>query len=215
MARCRLVRPEFFTHEELHAAEVASGYPLRVAYAGLWCIADREGRFKWKPGTLKLAILPYDPVDFEDVLMALVATGNVESYIVDGKRYGWIPTFLDHQTPHHREPPSVLPAPHKKKAGAKSGPSPVPSTDEPRASLTDTETVAVPETETEAVAVTESDTEVKASAQLPCSPFSALGPNGGESPEEKRIRMRAGLAALMRGSATTGIPGDVHPKIFA
>jgi len=211
MARCRLIRPEFYTHIELYRAERDTGLPLRVAFSGLWCVADREGRFEWKPEILKLAVLPFDTVDFEVVLMALCEAGFIQRYAVSGKVYGLVPTFTVHQKPHHREPPSRLPAPPSEKAPEKPGPGRALAV--PR--LTDTETDTESETDTEAVAVTESDTEVKASANLPRTPFSALGPNGGESPEEKRIRMKAGLKALMRGSATAGNPGVAQPEIVA
>lgn len=111
MARSRIVKPEFFQHAELFDAERSSGFPLRVAFAGLWCQADREGRFVWKPRQLKLHILPYDEVDFSDVLDALERAGFIQSYVVDGRRYGVIPTFADHQSFHHRELQSKLPVP--------------------------------------------------------------------------------------------------------
>ena len=58
MARIRTIKPEFFRHEALFEAEQATGLPLRVAYAGLFTAADREGRFKWSPRSLKLDCLP-------------------------------------------------------------------------------------------------------------------------------------------------------------
>jgi hypothetical protein len=54
MARIRTVKPDLFRHEGLFDAERASGLPLRIAFAGLWTAADREGRFAWSPRTLKL-----------------------------------------------------------------------------------------------------------------------------------------------------------------
>lgn len=185
MARCRLIRPEFFTHEALYDAEQASGFPLRVAYAGLWTVADREGRFQWRPRVLKLDILPHDAVDFEAVLMALVHAGFVETYTVAGARYGLIPAFTRHQKPHHREPASTLPPPGYEKAPEKPGPSTVKAV--PR--LTDTETVTG-NRNTEAVAVTESDTEVP-SSNAPLPP----GLNA-ESYDEKKARMSLGFRAL-------------------
>lgn len=103
MARQRLVKPEFFQHEELHRAELVSALPLRVAYIGLWCQADRRGLFAWKPGRLKLNILPFDTVDFSSVLDALESAGFVRSYVVDGQRFGCIPAFAKHQSFHVRE----------------------------------------------------------------------------------------------------------------
>lgn len=111
MARTRTIKPEFFAHAELYDAEQATGLPLRIAFAGLWCQADREGRFAWKPRELKLGVLPHDPLDFADVLDALDRFGFVESYVVAGKRYGVIPTFKAHQHCHIKEAPSRHPAP--------------------------------------------------------------------------------------------------------
>ncbi len=107
--RIRTVKPEFFQHEELFDAERETGLPLRIAYAGLWCYADREGRFKWRPRTLCLGILPYDGHDFSRVLDALAARGWVVHYASDGAEYGWLPTFLTHQVVNNRERDSVIP----------------------------------------------------------------------------------------------------------
>lgn len=111
MPRTRLIRPGFFKDADLYDAEVASGLPLRVAFAGLWTVTDREGRFVWKPREIKPDVLPHDPVDLAAVLDALEKHGFVQRYVVDSKSYGLIPSFKDHQTFHKTEPPSQLPAP--------------------------------------------------------------------------------------------------------
>jgi hypothetical protein len=109
MGRIRSIKPDFFRHEELYQSEHESGLPLRVAFAGLFTVADREGRFKWKPKTLKMDILPWDEVDFGAVLLSLRSYGFVKHYKVDGKEYGWIPTFKDHQVINNKEGKSTLP----------------------------------------------------------------------------------------------------------
>jgi hypothetical protein len=111
MARIRTIKPEFFRHETLFEAEQASGLPLRVAYAGLFTAADREGRFKWAPRALKLDCLPYDEVDFAAVLEALLAAGFIVKYQSDGESYGAIPSWQAHQRVNAREKESELPAP--------------------------------------------------------------------------------------------------------
>jgi hypothetical protein len=111
MARIRSIKPEFFRHLELYQAEVESGLPLRVAFPGLWVVADREGRFRWQPEVLKLDILPFDNIDFSRVLDALLTRGFLVKYEVSGKQYGFIPTFKHHQFINNRELPSVLPQP--------------------------------------------------------------------------------------------------------
>jgi hypothetical protein len=111
MARRRFVSPEFFQHGDLYDAELASGLPLRLAFAGLWTQCDRRGVFTYKPRELKLAILPYDTIDFAAVLKALEAAGFVIRYDVDGRQYGVIPSFSRWQSFHRDERPSDAPPP--------------------------------------------------------------------------------------------------------
>lgn len=110
MSRKRLIAPEFFAHGELYDAEVSSGLPLRLAFAGLWTVCDRRGLFTWKPRELKLDILPYDPVDFGAVLLALEAHGFVKRYVVEGRAFGHVPSFKRWQTFHTNEKPSDVPS---------------------------------------------------------------------------------------------------------
>lgn len=105
-----MIKPSFFKHAELYAAERETGLPLRIAFAGLWTVTDRAGRFRWK-SDLKPDILPYDECDVLDVLDALEQRGFVTSYVVAGKKYGLIPSFAEHQTFHKTERHSTLPAP--------------------------------------------------------------------------------------------------------
>lgn len=107
--RIRTIKPEFFHHEGLFDAESASGLPLRVAYAGLWCAADREGRFKWEPRRLGIQILPYDNVDFSRVLDALVTRGFLVKYRVGDACFGAIPSFNRHQIINNKERASEIP----------------------------------------------------------------------------------------------------------
>ena len=106
MARIRTIKPEFFTSED-----IVSLTPLaRVFYIALWCEADREGRFDWKPGTLKMRYLGGDDCDVNDVAQELFDAGLVVLYEVDGKRYAEIPTFKLHQVINNRESESTRPA---------------------------------------------------------------------------------------------------------
>jgi hypothetical protein len=117
--RIRTVKPEFFKHGGLYDAEQETGFPIRLAYEGLWCCADREGRFKWKPRELKLDVLPYDDVDFSSVMDELATRGYIVKYRYGENVFGYIPTFLNHQSINNRESASVLPGPPVvvKKAG--------------------------------------------------------------------------------------------------
>jgi hypothetical protein len=113
VARIRTIKPEFFRHADLYEAEKETGLPLRIAFAGLWTAADREGRFKWRPRELKLDCLPHDEVDFSRVLDALTTRGWLVRYAVNGVEYGAIPTWGSHQIINNRETASVIPTPNE------------------------------------------------------------------------------------------------------
>lgn len=107
--RIRTIKPEFFTHEGLYEAEASTGLPIRIAFAGLWCVADREGRFKWEPRRIGVQILPYDGIDFSRVMDALTTRGFIIKYRVNDAWFGCIPSFLKHQVINNRESKSNLP----------------------------------------------------------------------------------------------------------
>ena len=56
MPRIRYLKPEFFTDDDL----AEHSFETRLAYAGLWCHADKAGRLEDKPKFLKAVIFPYD-----------------------------------------------------------------------------------------------------------------------------------------------------------
>jgi hypothetical protein len=109
--RIRTIKPEFFNHEAIFELEKSTKLPLRLAYIGLWCAADREGRFKWEPRRLGVQIMPYDGVDFSRVLDALATRAFVVQYRVNDVCFGLIPSFIHHQVVNNRESASVLPEP--------------------------------------------------------------------------------------------------------
>ncbi len=111
MSRIRTIKPEFFLDERLYDLERETGLPIRVAYPGLWTQCDRAGRFEWRPRKLKVAILPYDDIDFSRVLHALTTRGFVQKYTANGEDFGFIPGFLEHQVINNREKESELPEP--------------------------------------------------------------------------------------------------------
>jgi len=105
--RIRTVKPDFFLHEDLAALS-----PLhRIVFIGLWCAADRAGRFEWRPNRLKVQIVPYDRCDFDKILSELVESGFVTRYVVNGAEYGAIPSWERHQWVNHREAVSIIPHP--------------------------------------------------------------------------------------------------------
>ncbi len=98
MARIRQIKPEFFRHGALQDLEAAhpGKYPMFV-YAGLWTVCDKAGRFVWDPRQIKLDVLPFLPFDMGDTLSLLEGAGYIRRYLVDGKMFGYVPTFSTHQ----------------------------------------------------------------------------------------------------------------------
>jgi len=98
MARIRSIKPEFYRHEELQDLEAANpGAYVMLVFSGLWGHCDKEGRFLWKPRTLKLDILPFLDYDLSASLVLLWEAGLVRQYEIDGILYGEVPTFKEHQ----------------------------------------------------------------------------------------------------------------------
>lgn len=105
MPRARNLKPGFFTNDQLLGCE-----PLaRLLFAGLWCLADREGRLEDRPVRIKIEILPCDNCDVDGLLSQLHDNGLIVRYERDGRRFLSIPKFLQHQKPHHKEKPSTIP----------------------------------------------------------------------------------------------------------
>ena len=107
MARSRNIKPGFFLNDKLAEVE-----PLgRLLFAGLWCLADREGRLKDRPKRIKAEVLPYDSCDIDKLLNDLWRHGFIIRYEVDGDRFIQVVNFLKHQNPHHKEAKSEIPPP--------------------------------------------------------------------------------------------------------
>jgi hypothetical protein len=104
--RARNIKPGYFVNDDLGALPPIT----RIAFAGLWCIADRAGRLEDKPKRIKVQILPYDDVNMEDVLNQLHHAKFITRYIADGQEYIEIPNFGIHQNPHKHERESDIPA---------------------------------------------------------------------------------------------------------
>ena len=105
MARSRVIRPEFFADGDL----VSLPPMTRLLFIGLWTLADREGRLKDRPLTIKNQIFPSDECDMNAMLDALEAVGSIRRYVVEGERCIDIPGFVKHQRPHPHESASDLP----------------------------------------------------------------------------------------------------------
>lgn len=112
MARARNIKPSFFTNDTL--AEID---PLgRLLFAGMWTIADREGRLEDRPKRIKAEVLPYDDCDVDGLLNDLQKHGFILRYEADGQCYIQILAFTKHQNPHVKESASTIPAPDKHSA---------------------------------------------------------------------------------------------------
>lgn len=107
MARARNIKPGFFKNEDL--AECSAW--ARLCFAGLWTLADREGRLEDRPKRIKGELFAFDTVDVEPLLAELVQYGFIVRYTADTQRCIQIVAFLKHQNPHHKEPPSIIPSP--------------------------------------------------------------------------------------------------------
>jgi hypothetical protein len=107
MARARSLKPGFHKNADLIALP-----PLtRILFAGLWTIADREGRLEDRPKQIKIEVLPGDSCNVERMLAQLHDAGFITRYEVGGRNYIAIPTWKKHQNPHKDERPSIIPAP--------------------------------------------------------------------------------------------------------
>ena len=105
MARARNIKPGLFSNEllvELPAFD-------RLAFIGLWCLADREGRLEDRVKRIKIELFPCDDYDVEEGLARLAAAGFISRYQVAGFSVIEIINFQKHQSPHGSEKDSTLP----------------------------------------------------------------------------------------------------------
>lgn len=109
--RIRAIKPEVALDEDLWDLAQETGLPVYQAFTMLWCCADREGRFEWRPRALKAHCLPYWDGDFSRVLDALATRGFIVRYVSQGREFGLVRTFKEHQHINGKEPPSGLPPP--------------------------------------------------------------------------------------------------------
>ena len=105
MARSRLLKPGFFKNELLSDLE-----PLdRLLFAGLWTLADREGRLEDRPRRIKNELFPCDDYDVDAGISRLASAEFVARYTSCNVRVLLIVNFSKHQSPHGTEKDSLLP----------------------------------------------------------------------------------------------------------
>lgn len=105
MARSRNIKPGFFKNEDL----VELGFATRLLFAGLWTIADREGRMEDRPKRIKMEVFPADDVNITEMLQELHDAKFVQRYEVNGEKYVQIANWAKHQNPHNTEKASTIP----------------------------------------------------------------------------------------------------------
>ncbi len=107
MARARSIKPGFFRDRKLLSLP-----PLaRILFAGLWTVADRDGRLVDDSEQIRLDVLPSDRCNIEKLLQALSDAKFIVRYEDESNRYIQIRTWGKHQNPHMKEPASTIPAP--------------------------------------------------------------------------------------------------------
>ena len=107
MARARNIRPGFFKNEDL--AECSPW--ARLCFAGLWCLADRDGRLEDRPKRIKGELFPFDTVDVEPLLQELERWKFIVRYEAAGLHAIQILNFAKHQSPHYSEKDSEIEPP--------------------------------------------------------------------------------------------------------
>lgn len=98
--RSRNIKNKFFTSEQVGDLSI----PARLLFIGMWCMADFRGNLQDRPKRWVAEVFPYDSgVDTFALRDEIVAAGLVLPYSAGGVSYLNIPTFRDHQSPHHTE----------------------------------------------------------------------------------------------------------------
>lgn len=106
MPRARIIKPGFFKNEDLTDLP----FEGRLLFAGLWTLADRDGRMEDRPKRIKMELFPADNLNIEALLDSLNARGFIHRYIAGNQMLIHLPSFSKHQHPHKNEPSSTLPA---------------------------------------------------------------------------------------------------------
>lgn len=105
--RSRNIKPGFFKNEILADCKPLS----RILFAGLWCMADREGRLEYRPKRIKAELLPYDNANISELIGELEKHGFINLYSVNSVEYLQVVKFTLHQNPNIKECESTIPAP--------------------------------------------------------------------------------------------------------
>ena len=101
MSRIRTVKPEFFESESLAKVSRES----RLAFIGLFALADDHGRLRYLPKRIAGDLFPLDddvtPEHVERWITELEEVDCVRTYEVEGKTYLYLPEWETHQKIDH------------------------------------------------------------------------------------------------------------------
>lgn len=105
MARIRTIKPEFWKHEGLCSLPEST----HMFAAALLNYADDFGYFNANPGLIKGEIYPLrEPsVSIPESIRSLQTDGYIRLGTIDGRRYGHIIAFEDHQRVSHPTPSKI------------------------------------------------------------------------------------------------------------
>lgn len=104
--RRRDISPDFWTDERVVDVSDAA----KLAFIGIWQVADREGRLEDKPRVIGMKIRPWDAGTMPALIDELVGAGLLIRYVADGQACLGVPGFARHQSVHPREMISKLPS---------------------------------------------------------------------------------------------------------
>ena len=108
MARARNIKPGFFTNELLGTADPM----VCLTFAGLWCLADKEGILEDRSLRIKAELFPYrESLDVNGYLTELSRLGFIQRYQHGDSSYIKVRHFRKHQSPHHTEKAKGYPEP--------------------------------------------------------------------------------------------------------
>ncbi len=107
MGRIRSIKPAFFLDDDLAKLP----FEARLAFIGLWTLADRDGILEYRPPKIKVQVFPYEIVDMDVILNDLATTGHIVRYCQNGQPYIKVLKFTKHQRVHHTECKSSYPQP--------------------------------------------------------------------------------------------------------
>jgi hypothetical protein len=109
MSRFRTLKPGFFENEVLSSLP----HRTRLLFAGMWTLADRDGRLEDRPHKIAASLFMYEGVtsaEAEEMISSLAETAFITRYSENG-RWIQVNNWKKHQHPHNTERASVIPPP--------------------------------------------------------------------------------------------------------